>query len=66
MDVIPVFKKGSKNSKHAYKPISILKTISKVYERVMFKQTGDFMENLFSKFQYGFGKGYSTQQCLIA
>ena len=64
-DVIPVFKKGSKNSKHNYRPISILKNISKVYERVMFKQIGDFMENYFSKFQCGFRKGYSTQQCLI-
>ena len=27
---------------------------------------GDFMENYFSKFQCGFVKGYSTQQCLIA
>ena len=65
-DVIPVFKKGSKNSKHNYRPISILKNISKVFERVMFKQIGDFMENYFSKFQCGFRKSYSTQQCLIA
>ena len=45
--VIPVFKKGSKNSKHKYRPISILKNISKVYESFMFKQIGDFMENYF-------------------
>ena len=32
----------------------------------MFKQIGDFMENLFSKFQCGFRKGYNTQQCIIA
>ena len=32
----------------------------------MFKQIRDFMENAFSKFQCGFRKGYSTQQCLIA
>ena len=65
-DVIPVFKKGSKNSKQYYRPISILKSISKVYERVMCKQIGDFMKNNFSKFQCGFRKGYNTQQCLIA
>ena len=55
--VLPVFKKGSKNSKHNYRAIGILKNIFKVYERVMFKQIGDFMENLFSKFQSGFRKG---------
>ena len=65
-DVIPVFKKGSKNAKHNYRPINILKNISKVYEKVMFKQIGDFMENFFAKFQCGFRKGYSAQQCLIA
>ena len=31
----------------------------------MFKQIRDFIENFFSKFQCGFRKGYSTQQCLI-
>ena len=56
-DVMPVFKKGSKNSKDNYRAIGILKNIFKVYERVMFKQIGDFMENFFSKFQSGFRKG---------
>ena len=32
----------------------------------MFKQIGDFIENFFSKFQYGFRKDYSMSQCLIA
>ena len=32
----------------------------------MFEQIGNFMENDFSKFQCGFRKGYSTQQCIIA
>ena len=31
----------------------------------MIKQIGDFMENLFSKFQCGFRKGYTTQQSLV-
>ena len=65
-DVIPVFKKDCKNSKDNYRPISILKNISKVYERILFKQIGTFMDNFFSKFQCGFRKGYSTQQCLLA
>ena len=48
-DVISGFKKGSKNAKHNYLPISILKNFSEVYERVMSKQMGDLMENHFSK-----------------
>ena len=64
-DVIPVFKKGSKNSKHNYRPIIILKNISKVHERVMFKQIGDFMENIFSKLQCGFGKATTRSNVLL-
>ena len=65
-NIIPAFKKGSKNLKDNYRPISILKNILKVYERIMFKQIVEFMDPYFSKFQCGFRKGYSTQQCLIA
>ena len=32
----------------------------------MFKQIGEYMDPFFSKFQCGFRKGFSTQQCLIA
>ena len=65
-NIIPAFKKGSKNIKDNYRPISILKNISKVYERIMFKQIGEYMDPFFSKFLCGFRKGFSTQQCLIA
>ena len=65
-NIIPAFEKGSKNLKDNYRPISILKNISKVYERIMFKQIVEFMDPYFSKFQCGFRKVYSTQQCLIA
>ena len=65
-NIIPAFKKGFKNIKDNYRPISILKNISKVYKRIMFKQIGEYMNPFFSKFQCGFRKGFSTQQCLIA
>ena len=65
-NITPAFKKGSKNLKDNYRPISILKNISKVYERIMFKQIVKFIDPYLSKFQCGFWKGYSTQQCLIA
>ena len=41
-NVIPLFKKDCKNSKDNYRPISILKNISKVYERILFKQIGTY------------------------
>ena len=46
-NVIPVFKKDSENSKDNYRPINILKNISKLYERILFNQTGTFMDIFF-------------------
>ena len=62
-DVTPIFKKGSKYSKDNYRPISIFKNLSEVFEN-MCKQMATFMSKYFSKFQCGFRKGYSTQHCL--
>ena len=62
----PVFKKGDKNSKENYRPVSLLPNISKIFEQLLFKQISNFMEPLFSKQQCGFGKGYSTQYCLLS
>ena len=32
----------------------------------MFKQMSSFFDNIFLKYHYGFRKGFSTQQCLLA
>ena len=50
-NMILVFKIDSKNSTDNYRPISILKNISKVHERILFRQIGRYMDNFFSKFQ---------------
>ena len=31
----------------------------------MFRQMSSYFENIFSKYQFGFRKGFSTQQCLL-
>ena len=46
-DITPVHKKDSKSEKNNYRPISILSNISKVYERIMFKQM-NYLKVLFS------------------
>ena len=65
-DITPVYKKGSKNSKENYRPVSILPNISKIYERCLFKPISNYFENIFSKFQCGFRQGLSAQYCLIS
>ena len=65
-DITPVFKKGDRNLKDNYRPISILSNISRIFEWCMFQQISEFMKPLLSKYQCGFRKGYNTQYCLLA
>ena len=46
--------------------MSILSNISKVYEKIMFKQISDFFEEFLSKYQCGFRKGFNSQHCLVS
>ena len=64
-DIVPVHKKGSTTDKSNYRPISLLPTLSKVYERIIFNQLLKIMETKLSKYLCGFRKGYSTQHCLL-
>ena len=61
----PLHKKGRKDAKQNYTSVSILPTLSKIYERSMFKQMFSFFEVIFSKHQRGFRKSFSIQQCLL-
>ena len=66
-DITPVHKKDSKSAKKNYRPVSILSSISKLYERIMFKQMSEYFENsFFSKYQFGCRKGFSAQHCLVS
>ena len=42
-NITPVFKKGDRNSKDNYRPVSILPNISKIFERCIFRQSHSFM-----------------------
>ena len=58
-DVTPIYKKVT------YRPVSILPTLSKVYEKILHSQIYTYFNNIFSKFLCGYRKGYSTQHCLL-
>ena len=60
-----IYKKGKKDKKENYRPVSILPVLSKIFERIMFIQMSAFFEDFFNKQQCGFRKGYDTQQCLL-
>ena len=61
----PVFKKKFRTDKENYKPVAILPVISKIFERLIFKQLIFFVQ-IFSKYQSRFWKGHSAQHCLLS
>ena len=62
-DVKPIHKKGMKELKEDYRSVSILPTLLKIFERIMFVQISASFDNIFSNYQCGFRKGYRTQHC---
>ena len=64
-DITPIFKKENPLDKTNYRPISILPTVSKIFERILFNQVQCFSNKFLSPLLYGFRKGYSTQYALI-
>ena len=67
MQVIPIFKKGDSKSLNNYRPISILSTINKIFEKVLYARLIAYIEkhNIFYKYQFGFRKQHSTEHALI-
>ena len=57
-NITPVFKKGERDYKHNYRPVSILSNVSKIFERIIFRQISNYMDSFFSKYQCGFRKGF--------
>ena len=64
-NITPVFKQGSRNQKENYRSIRISSIISKIFEKLICRQLSNHFDNILSKFQCGFRKGYSPQHCLI-
>ena len=60
--VKPLFKAGNPVLISIYRPISLLPSLSKIFEHIIFQQLFDYMtdNNLFAIEQYGFRSGHST------
>ena len=62
---MPVHKKKDPTYKTNYRPVSILPLLSKVFEKVMYIQLYDYMENFLNQLLCGFRKTHSTQHALF-
>ena len=66
--VTPVFKKGDPKIVSNYRPISVLSTYSKIFEKCLLNRFYNFFSrfNILSKTQFGFQKGKSTQDAIVS
>ena len=63
--VSPLFKKHNSLDKSNYRPISVLPTISKFYERAIFDQLMEFLNNHFNPLLSAFRSGFGCQTALL-
>ena len=65
--IVPIFKQGSRFICNNYRPISVLSSVSKIFEKCIFNQLMFFFttNKLISPLQYGFRPGLTTSDCLI-
>ena len=64
-DISSLHKKDDKFNKKNYRPITILPSASKIYERIMESQITPFANNFLSPMLCGFRRNYNTQHTLL-
>ena len=65
-EVVPIFKVGKKCDIKRYRPISLLRCISKVFEKVLFDYIYERVRHHLHNSQYGFCKKRSPTTQLLA
>ena len=63
--ITPAHKKSSRTDKGNYRPISVLPSVSKIFEKLLHDQLSKYMEDKLSPLLCGFRKKYSTQHTLL-
>ena len=64
-DISPIFKSVDSTAKKNYRPISILRSVSKLFERLIQNQLSPFFDQNLSQYLCGYRKGYTTQYALL-
>ena len=65
--VIPLFKKGDPLDYSSYRPISLLSTFRKIFEKCVYERVYSFLQknNLIFKRQFAFRSGYSSNHTIV-
>lgn len=64
---VPIYKNGDKTEVSNYRPISLITTFSKIFEKILKTRLTSFIQKykLLSPMQFGFKAGKSTQDAII-
>ena len=65
-DISPIHKKLENIFTKNYRPVSVLASVSKIFEKLMQKQVNSFIEKHLSTYLRGYRKGYNSQYSLLA
>ena len=63
--VTPLFKKKDRTDKVNYRPVSVLNTFSKIYERFLQEELAPFIDTCLSKFISAYRKHYGSSHVLM-
>ena len=65
--VAPIFKTGVKSDMSNYRPISVLSSVARVFEKIVYEQLYDYFEKnrFLTKYQSGFCRLHSTVTAML-
>ena len=65
-DLTPILKKEDPSRAKNYKSVSVLPSVSKVFERILHRQVSSYVDQFLPTFMWGYRKGFSLQQALLS
>ena len=65
-DVTLIFIKDDPTKAKNYRLVSVLPVVSKVFERIMYKQISEYINHVLSPYLCGYRQGFNTQQALVS
>ena len=64
-DITPAHKKDERTLKENYRPVSVLLLLSTIFERLIYDQLSEHLEQYLNRLLRGYRKAYSTQHALF-
>ena len=64
-NITPIHKKDERTLKENYRPVSVLLLLSTIFERLIYDQLSEYLEQYLNRLLCGYRKAYSTEHGLF-